>query len=346
MARRPVLATARLAACVLAALPAVAATPAQASPAADELAVLVNESDPLSRSIAEYYVRSRRVPAQNLIPVQIDPSRASMTRVEFASLREAILRHTPPGVQFYALTWLQPYRVDCMSITSALAFGFDAAYCSRGCERTRLSPYFGSSSRRPWDDFRMRPTMSIAAESLPQARALIDRGVAADGSRPRGTAYLVRSGDAARDVRSAGYADASRLAGDRVEVRIEDTRGLRQRDDVLFYFTGGATVPDVATNRYLPGAVADHLTSAGGVLVGGEQMSSLRWLEAGATGSYGTVTEPCNYPGKFPNPGLMMQRYLGGETLVEAYWKSVAMPGQGIFIGEPLARPFGGSARP
>jgi hypothetical protein len=24
-----------------------------------------------------------------------------------------------------------------------------------------------------------------------------------------------------------------------------------------------------------------------------------------------------------------------------AYWKSVMMPGQGIFIGEPLASPFG-----
>jgi len=28
--------------------------------------------------------------------------------------------------------------------------------------------------------------------------------------------------------------------------------------------------------------------------------------------------------------------------LIDAYWESVRMPGQGIFIGEPLARPFGG----
>lgn len=33
---------------------------------------------------------------------------------------------------------------------------------------------------------------------------------------------------------------------------------------------------------------------------------------------------------------------LGCEMLIEAYWKSVAMPGQGIFIGEPLANPYGG----
>ena len=25
---------------------------------------------------------------------------------------------------------------------------------------------------------------------------------------------------------------------------------------------------------------------------------------------------------------------------IEAYWKSVAWPGQGVFIGEPLARPY------
>ena len=35
-----------------------------------------------------------------------------------------------------------------------------------------------------------------------------------------------------------------------------------------------------------------------------------------------------------------MQRYLAGEALIEAYWKSVARPSQGVFIGEPLARPF------
>jgi uncharacterized protein (TIGR03790 family) len=106
------------------------------------------------------------------------------------------------------------------------------------------------------------------------------------------------------------------------------------------YFTGLTQVQAIATNQYLPGAVADHLTSYGGQLTDSGQMSSLRWLEAGATGSYGTVVEPCNFPQKFPHPGVLMAHYLNGDTLIEAYWKSVLMPGQGIFIGEPLARPF------
>jgi hypothetical protein len=35
-----------------------------------------------------------------------------------------------------------------------------------------------------------------------------------------------------------------------------------------------------------------------------------------------------------------MAHYLAGETLIEAYWNSVQMPDEGIFIGEPLATPF------
>lgn len=47
-------------------------------------------------------------------------------------------------------------------------------------------------------------------------------------------------------------------------------------------------------------------------------MSSLDWLAAGATGSYGAVVEPCNFPSKFPLPALVMALYLQGETLIEA----------------------------
>jgi len=36
----------------------------------------------------------------------------------------------------------------------------------------------------------------------------------------------------------------------------------------------------------------------------------------------------------------LLKHYLSGETAVEAYWKSVAWPAQGLFIGEPLAAPY------
>lgn len=108
----------------------------------------------------------------------------------------------------------------------------------------------------------------------------------------------------------------------------------------MFYFTGLGKVKFLDANKYLPGSIADHLTSTGGHLFNGTQMSVLEWIDAGVTGTYGAVIEPCNFVQKFPNPGVIMQKYLSGNTLIEAYWKSVQMPGQGVFVGEPLASPY------
>jgi hypothetical protein len=130
-------------------------------------------------------------------------------------------------------------------------------------------------------------------------------------------------------------------AGSGIAASIVHADSISQRTDVLFYVQGLASVPDIATNTYLPGAVADHLTSFGGQIPTSGQMSAFQFLQAGATGSYGTVVEPCAYTQKFPDPSVLIPQYFAGATLIEAYWKSVQWPAEGIFIGEPLARPFG-----
>ena len=119
-----------------------------------------------------------------------------------------------------------------------------------------------------------------------------------------------------------------------------EKNSIESKQDVMFYFTGLPHVKKILTNRFLPGAVADHLTSGGGILTGSYQMSILEWIKAGATASYGAVIEPCNYPEKFPDPTVLMDYYLKGNSLIEAYWKSVEEPGQGVFVGEPLAAPL------
>ena len=164
--------------------------------------------------------------------------------------------------------------------------------------------------------------------------------VAADATRPAGTAYLLSTADRARNVRASSYSEITEKLGAFVRVETIEADALTGRDDVLFYFTGKARVPDLDTLRFRDGAIADHLTSNGGTLVDSPQMSALEWLDAGATASYGTVVEPCAFPQKFPHPGVVIARYLAGETLIEAYWKSVLWPGQGVFVGEPLARPY------
>ncbi len=308
--------------------------------AASELAIIVNQADPLSQEIGTYYQQRRGIPTENLISVTFPPNRTTLSPAEFAQIKRQIDGKTPHRVQAFALTWAAPYRVGCMSITSAFAFGFSDRYCANTCKATAANPYFNQPSHKPYDDFQMRPTMAIAARNINQAKELIDRGIRADGTRPTGTAYLLSTSDQPRNVRAALYDETVRLLNPQLQIQVIQANALERKSDVLFYFTGRMEVEKISSNRFLPGAIADHLTSFGGMLTDSSQMSALRWLEAGATGSYGTVVEPCNFPQKFPHPGVVMSHYLAGNTLIEAYWKSVAWTGQGIFVGEPLARPY------
>lgn len=336
-----------LIALLIAALPA---TPSAAASAqillprtgigADELGLVINDDDPLSRRIGEYYQKARHIPQGNLIHVHIPPGESTLNRDAFARLKAEIDRATPAHIQAYALAWTTPFRVDCMSMTSALSLGFDEAYCSSKCGPTKASPYFNSPSRYPANDHKIRPSMMLAGVSFEQVKALIDRGVASDQQFPDGRAYLLDTPDKTRSVRSAYFDETAAELKNVFPIEILETAAIENRQDVLFYFTGLPQVPQLKTLKFVPGALADHLTSFGGQLTGSGQMSSLDWLEAGATASYGTVVEPCNHPQKFPFPLLAMFHYATGATAIEAYWKSVAWPGEGLFIGEPLARPF------
>ena len=308
---------------------------------ADQLGVIVNDADPDSVAIGAYYQQKRDIPDRNMIHVRFAPNRANLPSAEFTKLKRRVDQASNKKIQAYALTWAQPYRVDCMSITSAFAFGFNPGYCASGCKPTTPSPYFNSNTSLPYTTYKIRPSMSLAATTVDEAKKLIDRGVASDKQHPAGTAYLVSTSDKQRNVRAAGYKEAQTLLNKLIPVEIVKANQLVDKRDVMFYFTGLTHVPEIERNTYLPGAMADHLTSAGGVLFEGSQMPILKWLEAGATGSYGAVAEPCNFQQKFPLPALAVAHYLQGETLIEAYWKSVLMPGQGLFVGEPLACPYG-----
>ncbi|MGD0958489.1 MAG: TIGR03790 family protein [Methylomonas sp.] len=307
---------------------------------AKDLAVIVNDADQLSLKIGAYYQQQRSIPANQIIHIRFMPNQAILSEHEFQQLKLQVDEQTPPHVQAFLLTWLMPFRVECMSITTAFAAGFDQAFCANGCSETRKSPYYASETDKPFSVYKWRPTMAISGGNFNEAKKFIDNGIAADYSHPQGTAYLLKTSDATRSSRAQIFPEIAEKFENFWSVKYLEQDFIAGRKDVMFYFTGLTNIPHLAENRYLPGAIADHLTSSGGVMSGSDQMNILEWLKAGVTGSYGSVIEPCNFPAKFPNPSLVLYFYLRGNSLIEAYWKSVSEPGQGIFIGEPLAKPF------
>ena len=323
-----------------------------------ELGVLVNDDDPLSVSVAAYYAIARNIPAANMVHLHVGSATVnSIPQSAFAPLKLQVDAALSADVQALAITWTQPYAVDNMSITSAFAMGYRTIgdTCNDSNSKSgSTNPYATKpSSTHPFTDLAFRPAMTIPATTLAEAQAIIDRGVASDDTSPVGTAYLMNTSDQTRSARcidnaSFGWTNECQQfldtwdpVGSGIPASIVMADSIMGKTDVLFYVQGLASVPDLATNTYLPGAVADHLTSFGGQIPTSGQMSAFQFLLAGATGSYGTVVEPCAYQQKFPNPAVLVPQYFGGATLIEAYWKSVLWPAEGIFIGEPLARPFG-----
>lgn len=332
--------SAAAAVCAAPAAPRVIAEPTGFAP--EQLGLIVNLEDPLSVGVANYYQSLRGIPEENVLHVRFPPDETTVDPAVFEAAYAELVSATPTHVQAYALTWAAPYRVGCMSITAAFAFGYDTRHCASGCQYIASSPYYDSDSTRPFDEFGIRPTMTIAGAHPLHVRDLIARGAQTDGTLPPGTAYLLNTSDASRNVRAAEYDSIESAVRHMIAVEIVNADALSGRDDVMFYFTGVARVADLDSNRFLPGSVGDHLTSTGGQLTDSRQMSVLAWIEAGVSGTYGTVVEPCNIPQKFPHPGVLIAHYTAGESLIEAYWKSVQMPGQGIFVGDPLANPWRG----
>jgi uncharacterized protein (TIGR03790 family) len=189
--------------------------------------------------------------------------------------------------------------------------------------------------------------MLLAARSVESAKALIDRGIASDqqlGKRgvPDANAVFVTTADKARSVRSVLFPPSGRIAQVGLNVLLREGADTGALQRVFLFQTGAVRVEHIDPAQWVSGALADHLTSFGGHLLDAQgQMSALDWLESGATASYGTVSEPCNHLQKFPHPQVLLLNYVQGATALEAYWRSVAWPAQGVFIGEPLAAPFG-----
>ena len=242
---------------------------------------------------------------------------------------------------------MKPYAVECNALTGALALGFQPELCANSCAPSKVSPYIQYAGAEPYADLGLRPAMQIAARSVESAKALIERGLRADHSLPSAfvpaDAYFVSTSDAARNVRAVWFPPAAHLGALNVDVKRLEVDALPHLPAALIVQTGLARVPGLDHVDWLPGALADHLTSYGGLLDGAEgagQMTAVDWIEAGATASYGTVSEPCNHWQKFPNPQLLLLSYVQGVSALEAYWRSVVWPGQGAFVGDPLAAPF------
>jgi uncharacterized protein (TIGR03790 family) len=325
--------------------------------------VVVNQNSTNSVQLGNDYCELRGVPPQNVLRItNWTGANVSWSLTDFDGLlRDPLLgmissRGLTNQAEFVLLSMDIPYRVSDAtgdnSTTSALFYGF----------KTNTPPPTGlpdscslpdnSSNSYSFAELPLRqgppnsaPTNSLLAvmltdSSLAGARQILARGVASGSTFPTQTVYLEKTSDQARNVRFIAFDNAifdTRIRGDNSLVRI-DSDSTSFTD--TFGLLTGFMLYAFPTNAFIGGALADTLTSyAGDLFENSGQTPLLVFLEAGASGSYGTVVEPCNYTEKFPDP-LDYFYQARGFSLAEAYYMSLRNPYQGVMVGEPLSAPF------
>lgn len=328
--------------------------------------VVVNQSSSNSVELGNYYCEKRQVPPQNVLRTTWTGGNSQWTTNDFQTV---ILNPLLSMISARGLTNQIDYVVFSMdlpflvadaagynSTTADLFYGFKPdgpaqpglpASCNLPNESA--NSYAGSESIFRFSHPTTATTnsflaMMITSTSLDQAKAVVDNGVGSDSMFPTQTVILGQSSDPFRNIRYLNFDDtifSTRLRTNYsiLQTNLDSPLGLSN----LLGYQNGHYQFAISPNTFIPGAMADSLTSYGGVIFGAnDQTTLLSFINANASGSYGTVVEPCNYLEKFPAP----QNYFyqaRGFTLAECYYQSVANPYQGLLVGEPLAAPF---ARP
>jgi uncharacterized protein (TIGR03790 family) len=229
----------------------------------------------------------------------------------------------------------------------------------QSCTQLANVPSRGFRSRYLWDESGNKTTQAGAGQryllstmlgvtqgrgnTVDEVLAYLRRSAAADGTRPNGTMYYMWNKDIRSTTRDKCFEQVAaqiKAAGVKAEVK----QGILPNGakDVAGLMVGASdfSVPKAGI-AILPGAICEHLTSNGGVLVDHKNFQTplSEFLRYGAAGASGTVAEPRAIQAKFPLPSLQLH-YARGCSLAEAFYQSISGPYQLLIVGDPLCQPW------
>ncbi|MDD4871721.1 MAG: TIGR03790 family protein [Kiritimatiellae bacterium] len=338
-----------------------------------EVLVLVNEKSADSIEIAKEYVRLRNIPEKNVIRLNLPGTNSVpslvVTSEDFTNfiwnpaLKEMAIR----GIDNHILAWI--YSVDFPT-----TINFNPAFSIQGLtflrnklpdsdsvkKGTYISPLFAGPDNpaanafssqtfdvlKEWLDSDMPlPSMMLGytGEGGNTKNTILQRiqtGVMADGITPEGNVYFITGADVRAKCREWQYPKVVKeLRNLNVMAFITNSFPVGGQK-IIGLMCGSAVVnPMQGENIYLPGSMADHLTSAAAIFGGSDQTKLTAWIEAGATASAGTVTEPFSIWTKFPC-ARFFTHYAVGCTMIESFYQSIRCPLQILLVGDPLVKPW------
>ncbi len=340
----------------------------------ENVLLVVNRADKLSRRIADYYISKRGIPLKNVCKLDIlddseeinwetyvedveQPIARCLTK---AALREQVLYIvTTMGVPLKISGPGEAQAAEAGSVDSELALLYSKMN-GKSFPRAGLVPNpFYRQKEQPFNHarFPIYLVTRLAGYDFDDVKGIIDRSLAA---RNQGLfVFDLKSSDDAPGnnwLRTAALA----LPKERV-VMDESERVLTGQKNVIGYAGWGSNDPNRHQRnlgfQWLPGAIVSEFVSsdgrtftrppanwtigtwkdASGWFVGSPQTLTADYLHEGATGCSGHVYEP--YLQFNPHPDLLFPAYFRGRNLAESYYLSIpGLSWQNIVVGDPLCR--------
>jgi uncharacterized protein (TIGR03790 family) len=347
-----------------------AAATGLAAQTGENVLLVVNGNDPVSREVADYYRPRRSVPVKNVCTI----ATVSGEEISWETYEKQIEAPVGDCLKRSGLQETVLYIVTTLGVPLKIAGGGSGMMSESGSVDSELALLYarlrGASPRRagaipnpffqnrdvPFGHprFPMYLVTRLAAWDLADVKAMIDRSLAA---RNRGKFVLDLNGDsgAGNDwLRAAGKL----LPRGRVVID-EGTNVLYNQKEVIGYASWGSNDGNRKRRwlgfQWLPGAIATEFVSTDGRTVkrppdnwmfegwdskqhwfgGSSQGLSADLIHEGATGASGNVYEP-RLQGCV-RPDYLLPAYYGGRNLAESYYMGLPfLSWMSVVLGDPL----------
>jgi uncharacterized protein (TIGR03790 family) len=346
------------------------------TPDGGHVLLIVNRLSVESQEIAAYYQRKRRIPESNVCEIEA-PTDEPVARSIFEDAIAAPVAHCLESrglarqVLYLVTTLGVPLKIPGSSGPNGEAASVDSELTLlyqriREGRRAPLAggvpnPYF-RRVRQPFQhpDFPIYLVTRLAAYSVAEVRAMIDRSLAA---RNRGF-FVVDMRDGSDLEGENWLRDAALFLPEERVIFDQSRQVLTGQREVIGYASWGSNDGERLRQgirwlgfEWLPGAIMTEYVSSNArtfarppddwtiapfgdrsTYFGGSPQSLIAdYIHEGATGASGAVYEP--YLNRNPRPDLLFQAYYSGRNLAESYWASIpVLSWMNVVVGDPLCR--------
>lgn len=339
----------------------------------DQVLVVENQKSPLSREIAQYYLRRRFVPFNNLCVIDATTEERIERPVYEKDIQAPIAtflkrRKLEEKIIYIVLTSGVPLRIipgdsssksPAASVDSELSLLYvrlkGAVTPVEGPLRNPFFAHRDTPFRHP--QFPIYLVTRLDGYSVADVRRMVDDALVA-----RNTGKVVIDLRANDTTEGNRWLRTAALLVPKGRVVMDDSpKVLANLNNVIAYASWGSNDPARKSRtlqmRWLPGSIATEFVSTDARtfrpppetweiapwgetdkwFAGSPQSLTADYIHEGASGASGQVDEP--FLSFCPRPDYVLPAYLSGRTLAESFYMGIpALSWMNVVIGDPLMR--------